>query len=192
VRRAGPDHSLRSWNVRFPERLRSANARRRTFRRREKGGERTFDPLLFADHRSDMDGHEPQRPIVQSRRWAKAKWLTCVVPPVAVIALEETPGLSDLDGINTAGLIVLSPFAVALGFAITALIALFTRWIGSAVGIRNRVACAALMLTFVGLLSPLAYMDKDWLLLGVIEMASLPAAIVLSSASVPKSLEQAS
>ena len=129
---------------------------------------------------------------MQSRRWAQARWLTCLLPPVAVIALEETPGLSGLNGINAAGLIVLSPFAVALGFAITAIIVMLTRWVSRMTDIRSRVACAALMLVLVGLLSPLAYMEKDWPLLGVIEMASLPAALLLGATSMPTSSEHAS
>jgi hypothetical protein len=101
------------------------------------------------------------------------------LPPLAVIALEETPGLSGLDGINAAGLIVLSPAFIAAGFGLTAAIVLMTRWIGRRARLHSRTALAGLMLAIVGLLSPLAYLDRDWLLLGVIELTSLPAAFIL-------------
>jgi hypothetical protein len=116
----------------------------------------------------------------------RGRWLTCILPPVAVIAVEETPGISGLDGINAAGLIWLSPLVVVLGFGLTAAIVALTRWIGRKVAIRPRWGAPFLMLVIVGLLSPLAYLDRDWLLLGVIEMASLPAALLLASTPVPK------
>jgi len=109
-----------------------------------------------------------------------ARWLVCALPPVLFIWLEETPGLSGLDGINAAGLIVLSPVLLVGGFGLTAAIALLTRWIGRITRFESRSAHAFLMLVIVGLLSPLAYLDGDWVQLAVVEIASLPAALILT------------
>jgi len=109
----------------------------------------------------------------------KSRWLVCAFPPVAVIALEETPGLSGLNGINAAGLIVLSPLVILAGFGLTAAIVALTRWTCRLLKMRSRVSSTLLMLSIVCLLSPLAYLDRDWLLLAVIEVASLPAALIL-------------
>ena len=114
------------------------------------------------------------------------RWLVCLLPPGAVIVLEETPGLSGLDGINAAALIWLSPIFVVVGFGLTAAIVALTRWIGRKASIRSRLGSALLMLVIVGLLSPLAYLDRDWLLLGAIELASLPAALILTVPAVFK------
>jgi hypothetical protein len=112
-----------------------------------------------------------------------ARWLVCIIPPVAVIALEETPALSGLDGINAAALIFLSPLLIVLGFGLTAAIVVLTRWIARKSRIRSRLNSALIMLAIVGLLSPVAYLDKDWLQLAVIEIASLPAALILTANS---------
>jgi hypothetical protein len=76
--------------------------------------------------------------------YRKSWWLLCVLPPVAFIALEETPGLSGLDGINAAALIVLSPVFIAAGFVLTAAVVLLTRWIGWRARLRSRIALAVL------------------------------------------------
>jgi hypothetical protein len=102
-----------------------------------------------------------------------------MLPPTAFIALEETPGLSGLDGINAAALIVLSPFLLVAGFGLTAAIIGLARWICRTAHISSRICFVVLVLGLVGLLSPLAYLDRDWLQLGVIETASLPAALIL-------------
>ncbi|MDV6329981.1 hypothetical protein [Asticcacaulis sp. 201] len=132
----------------------------------------------------------PQQPTArsffQSSVYLKGRWLSCALPPLAFIALEETPGLSGLNGINAAALIVLSPVAVGVGFGLTAGIVKLTRWIGGKVRMRSRAGLAGLMLTIVGILSPHAYLDGDWLLLGVIEIASLPAALLLATVQTPK------
>jgi hypothetical protein len=109
----------------------------------------------------------------------KGWWLICLLPPIAFVALEETPGLSSLDGINAAALIVLSPFVLAAGFGLTAAIILLARWVARKAKIRSGVGFAVLVLVIVGLLSPMEYLDHDWLLLSVIELASLPAALIL-------------
>jgi hypothetical protein len=109
----------------------------------------------------------------------KARWLVCALPPLAFIMFEETPGLSALNGINAAALIVLSPFVVAIGFGLTAAIAALARWIGSKAQMRSRLAFALVMLVIVGLFSVPIYLERDWLLLGIIELASLPAALLL-------------
>ncbi len=124
--------------------------------------------------------------VRQSLLYLKGRWLLCVLPPAAFITIEETPGLSGLNGINAAGLIVLSPFVVVGGFGLTAAIVALTRWVGSKVGLRSRIGLASLMLVIVGILSPLEYLDGDWLLLGVIEIASLPAALILAAVQTPK------
>jgi hypothetical protein len=121
-----------------------------------------------------------------STLYLKGRWLLCVLPPAAFITTEETPGLSGLDGINVAALIVLSPIFLVMGFALTAAIVAVTRWIGSRVRLRSRGGLASLMLVIVGILSPLEYLDGDWLLLGVIELASLPAALILTAGQTPK------
>ena len=108
------------------------------------------------------------------------RWLVCLLPPTAVIVLEETPGLSGLDGINAAALTVLSPLVLALGFGMTAASVCMARWLTRRLRMGSRTAFAVLTLAIVGALSPLAYLDKDWLLLGVIEIASMPAALLLS------------
>ncbi|ESQ81998.1 hypothetical protein AEAC466_18955 [Asticcacaulis sp. AC466] len=105
---------------------------------------------------------------------------------MAFIALEETPGLSGLNGLNAAALIVLSPVVVGVGFGLTLGIVKLTRWIGGKVRLHSRAGLALLMLTIVGILSPHAYLDGDWLLLGVIEIASLPAALMLATLQMPE------
>lgn len=120
--------------------------------------------------------------IESSLIYRKVRWLVCALPPVAFVTLEETPGLSGLNGINAAGLTVLSPLVVAAGFGLTAAIVVLARWMARKAKIRSRIGFAVLMLVIVGLLSPLAYLDRDWLLLGVIEVASLPAAIIFGPA----------
>ena len=122
------------------------------------------------------------RSFWRSPYYQKGRWLTCALPPLAFILLEETPGLSGLDGINAAALIALSPIAVAVGFLTTAAIVAKTRWIGKIVGNLSRLGSVALMLVIVAILSPLAYLDRDWFLLFVIEIASLPAAVSLAAA----------
>ena len=117
-----------------------------------------------------------------SSLFKKGRWLVCALPPAAFIVWQETPGLSGLNGINAAGLIVLSPLFLAAGFGLTAAIALIARWLCQRWQIRSRVGFAVLMLILVGLLSPLAYLDQDWLLLDVIELASVPAALLLGPA----------
>ncbi len=116
----------------------------------------------------------------------RTRWLVCALPPILFIWLEETPGLSGLDGINAAGLIVLSPVLLVGGFGLTAAIALVTRWIGRIIRIQSRFAHAFLMLVIVGLLSPLAYLDGDWVQLAVVEIASLPAALFLTRSKSPE------
>jgi hypothetical protein len=86
-----------------------------------------------------------------------------------------------LDGINAAALIFMSPVFLALGFGLTAAIVALMRWISRKLGMRSRLGSALLMLIVVGVLSPMEYLERDWLLLGVIEIASLPAAIFLAS-----------
>src|SRR5512143_4066788 len=88
------------------------------------------------------------------RVYRGTRWLTCAIPPVAVIILEETPGLSGLDGINAAGLVVLTPFVVILGFGLTAAVVALARWTYSKTQMRSRVGFALLMLLIVGALSP--------------------------------------
>lgn len=112
--------------------------------------------------------------------YIKGRWLCCILPPLAFIVIEETPGLSGLDGINAAALMALSPVFLGVGFGLTAAIVGLTRWIASKIRLRARTGSAFLMLIIVGILSPLAYLDGDWLLLGVIEIASLPAALLLT------------
>ena len=126
------------------------------------------------------------RSILQSSIYLKGRWLCCALPPLAFIAVEETPGLSGLNGINAAALIVLSPIVVGVGFALTAAIVALTRWIGNKVSMRSRAGLVFLMLMIVGILSPLAYLDGNWILLGAIEIASLPAALVLATVQTPK------
>jgi len=109
------------------------------------------------------------------------RWLSCALPPAAFVAVEETPGLSGLDGVNAAALVFMSPVFLALGFGLTAAIVALTRWISRKLGRRSRLGSALLMLIIVGGLSPMEYLERDWLLLGVIEIASLPAAIFLAS-----------
>lgn len=122
----------------------------------------------------------------RSTHYWKGRWLVCALPPLVVVGVEETPGLSGLDGINAAGLIVLSPLVLAVGFGLTAAVVLLTRWIGRTIRMRSHVGCVLLMLVIVGLLSPLAYLDRDWLLLGAIEIASLPAALFLTPSRSPE------
>jgi hypothetical protein len=115
-------------------------------------------------------------------------WLVCFLPPTSFIVFEDSPSWSGLNGINAAALIVLSPIVLAIGFAITLVIVMLTRWLGRRLRLASRVWLAALMLTLVALFSPLFYLEGDWLLLGVIELASLPAALLLTlprAASVP-------
>ena len=59
----------------------------------------------------------------------RLRWVVCIFPPMAWVVFEETPGLSGLDGINAAGLIVMSPIFLAAGFGITAAIIGLSRWI---------------------------------------------------------------
>jgi hypothetical protein len=117
-----------------------------------------------------------QRPLLWGR------WLFCTLPPAVFVVVEETPGLSGLDGINAAALIVMSPVFIALGFGLTAAVVALTRWVSRKLEMRSRLGSALIMLIIVGVLSPMEYLEGDWLLLGVIEIASLPAAIFLASA----------
>ncbi len=110
------------------------------------------------------------------------RWLFCTLPPAAFVVVEETPGLSRLGGINAAALIVMSPVFIALGFGLTAAVVALTRWVSRKLGMRSRLGSALIMLIIVGVFSPMEYLDRDWLLLGVIEIASLPAAIFLAAA----------
>jgi len=110
----------------------------------------------------------------------RLRWVVCIFPPMAWVVFEETPGLSGLDGINAAGLIVMSPIFLAAGFGITAAIIGLSRWIFRRLRLRSRAAFALLALAIVGVLSPLAYLGGDWLQFGTIELASLPAALLLS------------
>jgi hypothetical protein len=144
----------------------------------ERDGERTAPGIRSKKERA-MEGAtiEPSPRFLATYR--KGRWLLCAFPPLVFIALEETPGVSGLDGINAAGLIVLSPVFFAAGFGLTAAIVLLTRWIGRRAHFHSRIALSGLMLTMVGLLSPLAYLDRDWLQLAAIELASLPAALIL-------------
>jgi hypothetical protein len=108
------------------------------------------------------------------------RWLVCFLPPAAFIVFQEAPDWSGLDGINAAALIVISPFALAIGYAITFVIVMLTRWLGRRLRLASRVWLAILMLALVALFSPLFYLEGDWLLLGFIELASLPAALLLT------------
>lgn len=108
------------------------------------------------------------------------RWLTCLLPPLAFIVFEETPGLSGLNGINAAALVVLSPFVLAGGFGVTAAICGVARWLTRLFRLKSRVGFAILTLALVGLLSVPTYLDNDWLLLGVTELASLPAGWLLA------------
>jgi uncharacterized membrane protein len=104
------------------------------------------------------------------------RWLSCFLPPIAVIWVEETPGLSGLEGINAAALLVMSPIFLALGFAMTIAIVTASRWLFQRFDLKSRIGFILFTLMTVGILSPITYLDRDWLLLGVIELASLPAA----------------
>jgi hypothetical protein len=133
-----------------------------------------------------MSEKSAKRSFWQSSLYLKGRWLVCALPPLAFIAIEETPGLSGLDGINAAGLIMLSPLVLGVGFGLTAMIVALTRWMGNKLRMRSGAGLVFLMLAIVGILSPLAYLDKDWLLLAAIEIASLPAALVLATVQAPK------
>ncbi len=131
-------------------------------------------------------GEERPVPLPQrSTLYQKGQWLVCVLPPLVVIGVEETPGLSGLNGINAAALIVLSPLVLVLGFGLTAAIVMLTRGISRKAAWQSRVGRTLLMLVIVGVLSPIAYLDQDWLLLGAIELGSLPAAILLTLSHPP-------
>ena len=116
------------------------------------------------------------------------RWIVCILPPIVVILVEETPGLNGLDGINASGLTVMNPLLLALSFAITAAIIGLARWLFHRFELRSRVSFIILTMVIVGLLSPIAYLDGDWVLLGAIEFASLPAAFLLASRA--RSLEE--
>ena len=98
---------------------------------------------------------------------------------MAVVLFEETPGLSGLDGINAAALVVLSPLFITAGFASTALAVFLAQQVAGRCKLRSRMHFAALVLGIVGLFSPLAYLDGDWLLLGAVELSALPAAFLI-------------
>jgi hypothetical protein len=133
-----------------------------------------------------MSQQTTARSFFQSSLYKKGRWLCCALPPLAFIAIEETPGLSGLNGINAAALIVTSPVVVGLGFGLTAVIVVLTRWIGSKIRLRSRAGLVFLMLIIVGILRPFEYLDGDWLLLSAIEIASLPAALLLATVQTSK------
>src|SRR5579871_6259172 len=109
------------------------------------------------------DGGVQKTALTRARSlYWKGRWLVCALPPVAFIAFEETPSLSDLNGINAAALIGLSPLFVAVGFGLTAAIVALARWISRIARMRSRIGFALLMLLIVGLLSPFFYLDRDW------------------------------
>jgi len=114
-----------------------------------------------------------------SSLYLKGRWLVCALPPVAIIVLEETPGLSGMNGISAAALVEFSPLFIAVGLGLTAAIVALTRWICHKMSIKSRIGFAFLMLVIVGLLSPIWYLDRAWLELSVTELASLPAALLL-------------
>ena len=106
-------------------------------------------------------------------------WTMCALPSLALVLYEETPGLSGLDGINAAGLVVLSPIFIAIGFICTAAQIALSRWIFNKISVRFRFSFALLSLAIVGTAAlPLVW--GDWLLLGVVEFAAVPAALLLA------------
>jgi hypothetical protein len=110
--------------------------------------------------------------------YEKVRWAACILPPLAFFIFEETPGFSGLNGINAAALIVLSPLVIAIGFAFTALLFLGIGWLSRMLRARSRLGFAVTALAVVGVVS-LPLVEGDWRLLVVIELASVPAALLL-------------
>jgi hypothetical protein len=106
-------------------------------------------------------------------------WAVCVLPSVAMFIFEETPGLSGLDGISAAALGVMSPLFLAVGFAFTAAQIALARWLFRKRLVRSRVSFALLSLAIVGVAALPLYWD-DWRLLGAVELAAVPAALLLA------------
>ena len=116
------------------------------------------------------------------------RWLACVLPPVVFVAYELTPGLSGLNGINAAGLLLLSPIVIAIGFGCTAGLVALARWLCRKLQVTQRWMSALLCLTFLGLVNAL-WVEGDWLLLCALQLASLPAALLLPPAGAKAAAE---
>lgn len=112
------------------------------------------------------------------------RWTLCLLPPVAALVLLEMPypiGLDD--SISRAGLIALSPFLLLFDFAVTAAIIGLAHCLSGRSQLSSRAGFTLLTLVLVGLLNPIiypAYLDRNWLLVGAIELGSLPAALFLA------------
>lgn len=109
------------------------------------------------------------------------RWLTCAIPPLVFILHQLTPGVTFMNPINAAALLVTSPLFAVLGFALTA---------GIFIGVRLLVrrfrwrdpSFTVLALSLIGLINVGWHDPLIWLLL---EVTSLPAAILLAPKVLP-------
>jgi len=92
-----------------------------------------------------------------------------------------TPALWGMDGITRAALVLLTPFYLLIGFAITAAVFGLSRRIMAKLGSDSRLTFALISMSFLALLHvPLILGGDTWpLLLAVIEFAAIPAVLLL-------------
>lgn len=103
-------------------------------------------------------------------------WLSCLLPPVVFVIVASNTFFEVTDAITGAGLLVLSPLFIGLGFIFTAALLRLCRWIVVKVG-RGKVTFVSLSLATVALIN-LGW--GDWRLLLALELATLPPAFLFA------------